>query len=455
MKLSNRVLTLVTGVLLVALTGMAVPLYWYTRSALEDDLDRHLLTILELVAAALDRELLAALAAEPELAGVRQEVESDLRSLVVSGITALALFDQNGTQLVFSGSLPVEQIHLTVTTGAIDQPVVSRIFRQNPGVYFKTAVLPLTTSSGQSVLLAAWAGAEFMAVVEQLLGSLFWMTVLALAAAGVLSIVFSRSLLNPVRRLSTYAAAISRNIYSESLDLGRNDEFGALNRALREMHQEIRSNEQHNKELLAGIAHEIKNPLGGIEIYSGLLEEELGDNSEHREYLNKINIELRNLKRVILEYLDYARPPRSAVKPQKIDTIVADAARILAPELAAQKINFSSRGSGTVSGDESKLRRVLVNLLKNGIEAQPEGGKITVVIEEQGQDLILRVSDSGSGIRPEHLEQVFQPHFSTRNRGYGLGLAIVKNIVDEMSGTIVVNSTVGVGSEFVLTLPRG
>ena len=453
MKLRPRILLLVITLLLVVMTSLSVPLYWYTRSALEDELDLHLLTTLELVAANLKTELVALLVTEPELRSVKQTVEANLNEQVVSRIEALAIYNKEGFRLAYTGRLPQDQARMLMSFSKTGHGKVSEIYQRPDGGYLKAAMLSMTLKNGESVFLVIWGGAGFMSVIDQMLGSLLWITLLALVAGVGLAIIFSRSLIQPVTQLTGYTAAIRHNIYSKPQDLGRRDEFGVLNSTLMEMHREIQENEQRNKELLSGIAHEIKNPLGGIEIYTGLLEEELKDNPEHSEYLNKIMTELQNLKRIILEYLDYARPPKSNIKPQKIDTIVIDAARILAPEMEQKKIRFKLEGTGTISGDESKLRRVLVNLLKNSLEAVAEGGKIGVTIDDSGSNLVMKISDDGEGIDLELQERIFQPHFSTRDRGYGLGLAIVRNIIDEMHGTIVVKSVVGQGTDFVLTFP--
>ncbi len=453
MKLLPRILLLVVTLLLVVMTSLSVPLYWYTRSALEDELDMHLLTTLELVAVNLKTELIALLVTEPELRSVKQAVEANLNEQVVSRIEALAIYNKEGFRLAYTGRLPQDQARMLLSFSKTGQGKVSEIYQTPDGGYLKAALLSITLKKGESIFLVIWGGAGFMSVIDQMLGSLLWITLLALVAGVGLAIIFSRSLIRPVTKLTGYTAAIRHNIYSKPQDLGRRDEFGVLNSALMEMHREIQENEQRNKELLSGIAHEIKNPLGGIEIYTGLLEEELKDNPEHREYLNKIMTELQNLKRIILEYLDYARPPKSNIKPQKIDTIVTDAARLLAPEMEQKNIRFKLEGTGTISGDESKLRRVLVNLLKNSLEAMAEGGIIRITIDDRDSDLVMKISDDGEGIDPELQERIFQPHFSTRDRGYGLGLAIVRNIIDEMHGTIVVKSVVGQGTDFVLTFP--
>jgi len=233
-----------------------------------------------------------------------------------------------------------------------------------------------------------------------------------------------------------------------------------LNRSLAEMHTEIRQNEQSMKQLLSGIAHEIKNPLGGIEIYTGLLEEALSkgspekDPAEPRSYLNKVTTELRHLKQIALEYLDYARPLKGHLESLAVEAIFEDVHRLLQLEIRQKEVEYSLSGKGIVLGDESKLRRVFLNLLKNSLEAVDEKGAINVSIESQDRVVSVEVADNGKGIPEADLENIFDPYFTTQDKGYGLGLAIVKNIVDEMNGTIIVDSEAGKGTRFTLRLPR-
>jgi len=452
MKLRPRILILMVSLLLVVLTSLAVPLYWYTRSALEDELDQHLVTILRMVSANIDRELISLLAAEPDLNRVRQAVELNLANQVVEGIRGVALY-RAGRQLAYTGALPIEKAQILTTGNAAGQPVISDLYRIDDSGYIKSGTIDIILAD-QQITIAVWVGADFMTFVDQLIGSLFWIFILTIIAAISLAFIFSRSLIRPVIRLADYTEAISKNIYTEPVYLNRRDELGTLNTALVDMHHEIRNNEQQNKELLSSIAHEIKNPLGGIEIYTGLLEEELPDNADHKEYLSKIISELQNLKRIILEYLDYARPPKSNLQYQKIDTIISDAVSILKPELEMKNIHCNIAGEGQVVTDESKMRRVLVNLLKNSIEAVERDGQIDISIDEDSENVKIAIRDDGEGIAEAVKAKIFQPHYSTRDRGYGLGLAIVSTIIDELNGTIVVKSEINQGAEFLITLPK-
>ncbi len=466
MKLQPKILILVVGILIVSFGALSVPLFWYTRGALESELNRRLLNMAETAGGQLNRDLLRNLAREPALTGVRLALEQELAYFLKDGIEGIAVYSEEGVELarkslVLTNQRQIAALLQTFTDqGNITRQVVSEIYRLPGGEYFKTAAIVIDIDDEPAPILAVWGGVEFMSEVDQLLGSLFWFVLIAIIVAVSLAIVFSRSLIRPVTKLSAYARAIQTNIHTDEMTVQRNDELGDLSRSLVEMHAEIRHNEQSMKRLLSGIAHDIKNPLGGIEIYTGLLEESLlkqpdeQDLAEHRSYLGKVTKELSHLKRIVLEYLDYARPQKSELQPLALEAVIADIHLLLQPELKQQGVDYKLTGSGVVTGDESKLRRVFLNLLKNSLEAVDDAGAINIHIENRPETVAVSVSDNGRGIPETDLDSIFDPYFTTHDKGYGLGLALVKNIVDEMSGTIIVDSQVGQGTKFTLNLPN-
>ena len=310
------------------------------------------------------------------------------------------------------------------------------------------------------VFLLVCRGTDFMSEIDQITGIVFWIILITVGIAMGLAVIFSQSLLSPVKKLSEYTKLIKKNIYTDTVTLNRKDEFGDLSQSLSEMHTEIKQNEQTMKQLLSGIAHEIKNPLGGMEIYSGLLQEELAKSNgnstsdESLNFLGKITQEIQHLKQVVLEYLDYAKPLKSDLKPIHIESLIEDIYRILLPEMRQKKISYTLSGQGEVLADESKLRRVFLNLLKNSLEAVDEKGTIKVEIKNENSTTIIDVTDNGIGIPEDNMSQIFQPYFTTRDKGYGLGLTIAKNIIDELNGTIIVKSQKGKTTTFTIELPE-
>jgi len=460
LKLKPKIFLLVVGTLLISLTALSVPIYWYTRSALEAELDKRLLGVLDLSTALLDEELLTILAEEPALPRVRQAVEQSLQPTLIRDITGVAVFSAHRTLLASTGAPSRDQGLLASTVDralqdSTPRSVVSDIYRAGGGGYLKTAAKSIYAGTAHPVVLVVYGDAGSMEYIDQLAGTIFWVAFLTLIIATGLTLTFSRSLIRPVQQLSAYAKSIQRNLQTSPVMLRRTDELGDLSRALSEMHTELRENEQRSRELLSGIAHEIKNPLGGMEIYTGLLEEELSGNSHHREYLEKIRESLHNLNQTVISYLDYARPPRSRLRTLSVRTVLEDVHRLILPELRDRRVAFRCTGDAQLITDESKLRRVLLNLLRNGLEAvSPTTGAISVAIHSDPEQVRIDITDNGRGIHPRDQAHIFEPYYTTGEQGYGMGLAIAKNIVEEFDGAIFVHSEYGKGTTFQITFPR-
>ncbi len=459
MNLRPKILILVIGTMLIFFVVLIIPLYWYGRSALEEELDKHLLSAVDLAAQNANQEYIRLLVQEPAFVQVRQTLEKQLELFLVQQIEGIAVYSGDGVTLAMAsrgGPVKASVLPLLQSVAKFEDhstPRISEIYELPDGQYLKGAATTIQLEDQLSVMVVIWGGVEFMAQIDQLAGSVFWIILLSILVAISLSTLFSQSLIRPVHRLASYAKTIQKNIHAAPIDMGRKDELGDLNRALVDMHQEVLENEQRNKQLLSGIAHEIKNPLGGMEIYSGLLAEEFDTESTPHAYVEKINKELHHLKQIVFSYLDYARPLKSDLKRLQVDTLVEDVHQILAPEFKRKTVAFHLSGQGEITGDESKLRVVFMNLLKNSLAAVKDEGRIDIRIYNHTDALSVQIADDGAGIPKDKLEDIFQPYFSTREKGYGLGLAITQNIVHEMNGTIFASSKIGKGATFTLNFP--
>lgn len=466
MKLSPKIILLVLGVLLISMSLLSVPLYWYTRVVLEDALGDQLKRISHLVSVSLDQNLVSTLVQEPQLTNVRRLLEEDLSRFAAAGIDGLTLYRNDGSILAQDRQSKGQLTQLTsalpglLSLNADQNVAVSEIYQLENGRHVKAAALPLHASPTEDVILVIWAGASYMTIIQQMTGSLFWIILVSILIAISLTLVFSRSLIKPVRQLSAYARSIQTSLNTHPVDLERKDEFGDLNRSLMEMHAEIRRQEESARQLLAGIAHEIKNPLGGMEIYSGLLRDELGALPDHEkvgelgDYLSKITRELHHLEQIVQEYLDYARPLKSVIESVAIREVYENIIALLEPQLKTADQTVILSGEAHIQADRSKLQRVFLNLIKNGLEASAEGGQVRIEIKEIGNQISIAFHDKGTGIPETDWERIFEPYFSTRDRGFGLGLAIVQSIVHEMDGTILVQSSSPEGTVIQLILPR-
>lgn len=211
-------------------------------------------------------------------------------------------------------------------------------------------------------------------------------------------------------------------------------------------------------EMAAGLAHEIRNPLASLSGAAQFLEESAPLQPEERRLLQIISRESDRLNDITKSFLLYAKP--EGKKIQKI-SILEEIESVLSLITQRKKLPEANVKTEILANlqfevDPSQFRQVLLNLLLNAYHALPhKDGRISIKgTTEEGDHLVLKISDNGSGIRPEDLSKVFNPFFSTRPDGTGLGLAIVHRLVNEWNGDITVDSEQGKGSTFTLYLPK-
>ena len=288
---------------------------------------------------------------------------------------------------------------------------------------------------------------------------------------GVAAALIARRLLAPIGRLTEGVKAVAAGDLSRQVEVASGDELGelagefnAMAASLARQQLELRRAERLAAvgRISAQVTHEVRNPLNAIGLNAELLAEELeGAAPEARALCAAISREVDRLNAVTEEYLRFARPPRASGGRLELAELCGSLLDFLAPELAAAKVEVRrelATGLPSVLGDEGPLRAVLLNLVRNAREAMVGGGTLTVAAgrlpaaDGQGEAVELTVRDTGSGIRPEDLARIFDPFFSTKERGTGLGLAFVQQVVQEQGGTIRCESEPGRGTTFTLRL---
>lgn len=207
-------------------------------------------------------------------------------------------------------------------------------------------------------------------------------------------------------------------------------------------------------EMGAMLAHEIRNPLGGIKGFAQVIEKRPQD-ERNSGFARRIVAETLRLEALVNDLLAYARSDRPAPVLFRLDELVAHTVALVRDEADEQGVALSVAVPEGVQlrGDQDRLGQVLLNLVKNAIQAMPEGGTLTVRAASSGSHVTITVGDTGEGIDPESMERIFEPFFTTRAKGTGLGLALCKKIIEEHDGTIDVKSGVGEGTTVSVTLP--
>ncbi|HLH41092.1 MAG TPA: ATP-binding protein [Bryobacteraceae bacterium] len=236
------------------------------------------------------------------------------------------------------------------------------------------------------------------------------------------------------------------------------EQLAAANRSLKEAEQQVRRSERLAAlgQLTAGLAHELRNPMGTMKTSAELLARSVEKENEiAREMAAFIKDEVDRTNSLITRFLDFAKP--LSLKPQPVD-LAAMLDHVVQRFERENRWNISvyknySPDIPPVPMDAELMERVILNLMTNAAQASPPSGAITVKTRLAGGMAEIAVIDRGSGIDPRNLESIFNPFFTTKSDGVGLGLAICSKIVDEHGGQIKVESAPGEGSVFHVFLP--
>lgn len=237
------------------------------------------------------------------------------------------------------------------------------------------------------------------------------------------------------------------------------EQLSEANRQLQEAQAAMRRSDRLAAlgQLSAGLAHELRNPLGTVKASAEMLAKSVEANNDvAREMAGFISSEVDRTNALVTRFLDFARP--LAVRlgttdlAQVIDEAVAEVGQHVPPLNVAIYKNYSPDIPPFLL-DHQLIERVIYNLLLNAAQASPPGGSITVKTRQLDGTVEVAVIDRGSGIDPKHIENIFNPFFTTKSAGVGLGLAIVSKIVDEHQGKITVESESGTGTVFRVFLP--
>jgi signal transduction histidine kinase len=224
-------------------------------------------------------------------------------------------------------------------------------------------------------------------------------------------------------------------------------------------------------EMAAGIAHELKNPLAGIEVMAGLLRRQVPDKVDAQSILADIISEAKLANAIVVEMLEFVRPIRLEVEPVAIADVLHQAVTLAESKTARRGVSVTVAvpdGLPVIEADSNRLCQVFTNLIANAFEALDGKGEITITPalsaieadpafagtpQEPTPILVVDVADNGPGVPAELTDRIFDPFFTTKTKGTGLGLGIVRKIVDAHDGRIDLSSTSEKGTRFRVTLP--
>ncbi|UCD56856.1 MAG: OmpA family protein [Candidatus Hydrogenedentota bacterium] len=313
--------------------------------------------------------------------------------------------------------------------------------------------------------------------------------------ATVLGYTISRSISRPIRHLYRGVLMVADGDLGQQFEAKTKDEIGDLERAfnimtkklrqLRELEQEM---QRRNRlaalgELSAGVAHEIRNPLGIVKNSAEMLRDRVEDDARRRELTDYIVEEVDRLNKVVTNFLQFARPSEPSVEPVDINAVLEHTITFLEPEAHSANISIEkmlSSGLPSVLADPEQCHQMFLNLCMNAFQAMDGSGtlKVETKLSDQASSrkgdasatnnfspalapnsetpmrmVDVIITDTGEGIPAEVIPRIFDPFFSTKEEGVGLGLSLVHKIVENHNGRIRVTSSQGSGTTFTISLP--
>jgi len=448
---------------LVSLAVMALFADRLTRSALEDELSARLVTAAQAAAGVLPADRLVRLVPGDETSRTYAHVRSRLIPVAEATSTRLivlrpdrtALADSDGRLRIGELVPSLERDRMEIGLAAEGRPVASTMmFEGSDGHLYKTGYAPVMSEDGHIVAVVGADGtsASFQTLrkLRRILGAvaIFGAVLGGLAAAGA-----ALSVTRPLTRLTEAARRIGRGDLRTPLwPRRRKDEIGTLRDTLEEMRGALHARDEEREVLLAGIAHEVRNPLGAIDLFAGLLAEEVAGRPE-ASHVARIRSELAALGKVVEEFLDYARARPPVRERVDLEVLLAEVAEIAAPLAAAHQVSLGVVGRGEAQADREQLRRALVNLVRNAVEAAPAASEVELGAAAAGGEVTFEVRDRGPGLPPGARENLFRPFYTTKERGTGLGLALVKKVADAHGGKLALVDREGGGTIARLSVP--
>ncbi len=330
---------------------------------------------------------------------------------------------------------------------------------------------PIVSSSGRLLgIMAIPLLYQELEVAEELArrqALLFGAYTLVLLIAVFLGSIFANQISSPLRQMIAATRRIAGGDLNFRLPQGRSDEFGELHQAFNKMTNDVRVQQEQLrrveresawKEMAKQVAHEIKNPLTPMKLSIQHLRQAFHDKdvnigSLFEQVTKTIIDQIDALSRISSEFARFARMPRRREENLDVNEVLTEAAKLLEEYENVQIQLLLTPTSLFVRADREELRRSFINILRNSIEAMREKGNIKIQTSIRHHECSIEIVDTGPGIPEKFQEKLFEPNFSTKTEGMGLGLAIVKKTIDDLRGTISIQSSPGKGTTVSILIP--
>ncbi len=410
-----------------------------------------------------------------EEGGLIENYITDLISDPRTAVTGVTVFDPRGEIIAtddYERYFTPPSADSVARWGAVETP---RILTSDEGEAF-VVLYPMKVSSRRFGTLEIRFTRQ--PEMERAIEFKHWMltVTLAFAVLGVfLAFIVARTLAKPIKELAAEMTRVRAPDYVAALRAERRDEIGDLERSFIDMLSRLKEAAEERERqqraliqteklasvgtLVAGLAHEINNPLAGIRNCLRRIQGRPEDTSQTEKYAKLMDDALARIEKIVRDLLDFSRKKDLLLKPTDLNEVIRAAAELVHLQLKKRKVTIELNlhpELPPIPGDRQHLQQVFLNLLLNAVDATPEGGTISVETLVEDNSVVAAVRDTGRGIAPEIRDKIFDPFFTTKpvGKGTGLGLSVSKAIVEGHQGSIAVESDVN-GTIFRVRFPQG
>lgn len=462
----TKILALFVLNVVVWLTFLGVIFYWIASRSLENQLEDSLKATSAVLASQWDGSLLIPLKSGMENTALYQSFQqrlqrlkhqTDLDSIHIASADRMNILSTE-RNLRIGQPLPRLDILGKQLEEALSGRTSASLLIRVEDRYYKSALAPIYSQNQVVAVLIADISPHYLSHLQTFRNSIFLFTAIALLFCIFSAHLFSRTITTPISSMVKGVEEISKAHYEQPLILGGSDELSHLATSIEHMRQNILHRDTQMKMMLSGIAHEIRNPLGGIELFAGILAKEKLE-PEQRAYMERIQSEIQNLKKLLNEFLDFARPRILESEDISMPHLLSEIETLFSEEIhhkGAKWILDVQPGIETIQADRSKLKQALLNLYKNAFQALPSSdGEVQTKLHKNGTGVLLEISNTQrDALGAETCRRIFEPFFTTKEKGMGLGLPLAKGIIEAHGGELKLIENESTKITFAVRLPQ-
>ena len=404
-KIRNKLIATFLVPLLILIIIAGVIIYFIAYRGFEEELSRKLIAIGFAATTRFHPDSVALLEPGDESTRLYQSTQKKLLELCnLTTINRIYLFKSDNTSLVDTeNNISIgykysrhEFDHNEISFALSElEPISSILFQGTDGENYKTGYIPIKTQANETIVLAIQGSAAFYKTLASLRRNMFIAILVVIVLIVASSLVYSQQIVSPIKNLVEAALKISLGDLTTEVTITTKDEIGFLGQKFNEMRKNVLERDQRLQMMLRGIAHEVRNPLGGLELFCDLADKET-DIWATKRHLKKMRDEIGTLGRIVNEFLDFARKMSITVSTVSAQEFLEEISLLLAHDFEVHHIKWQTvldDGDISFEVDREHLRRVFLNLIKNAIQSldKPEKKIITSV----GKDVIQKNGTKG------------------------------------------------------------